>query len=200
MLEIDVAGLEEFEAAFAKAPEKAVQAARRAINAGAKRLATRASAQIRQDVAFKARELYSPGNTGKITVDFASGAKLEARVRGADRPTLLSKFAVNAPRGKPRRGLAPKVKVSPGNTVELERGFFVRFKNGTVGIAVRLKPGERLRNKKTAGYPLRRGDPNTYVLYSVEVDQALKMAGSDRLDEVADFIRAEFARQFNLEI
>jgi hypothetical protein len=197
-LEVEVRGLEDFEAYFAKAPEATVEAARRAINAGARRLASKASEQIRKDVAFRPCELYSPRNTGKITVAPASSESLEARVRGAGSPTLLAKFATNAPSGAARRGLKPRVKVDPGKTVTLNRGFFVRFKNGVVGIAVRLKPGERLVNKKGAGYPLRRGDSGAYILYSVEVDQALAVAGQDRLDEVADFVRAEFFRQLDL--
>ena len=202
MIEIEVLNLAEFEELIRRSPENAAIAARRALNAGAKRLASKSSERIRGSVAFKPRELYSPtSGAGKITVQQTSATdidSMETVVRASDRPTLLSKFARNRPSGKVPKGLKPRVVVSRGNTMTLDNSFFIRFKNGTVGIVRRLKPGERLVGTKTRGYRLSKNDPNAFVLYSVEVDQALATAAPDEIPEVAEFVRNEFLRQFAL--
>lgn len=196
MLEIEVVSLKGFEDEFAKAPKAATQAARFAINAGARKLASASSKQIRGSITFGARELYSPANpkAGKISVLLASDSSLEARVRGADRPTLLSRFAVNRPTGK--RKIVPRVRVSPRKTAELARSWFMRFPNGQVGIAVRLKPGETMRNRKLGNaYPLK-GSPNAFVLFGPSVEQALGQAAPDNLRAVEKLVNDEFLRQF----
>lgn len=194
MIEQRVVRLAEFQAALREAPGKAIEAARIALNGGAKRLASESSKAIRESLAFNARELYSPANPlgGKIAVRLASNKTLEARVTGSDRPTLLSRFATNLA----TRRANPRVRVNPGRTKELERGFFLRFPNGTIGLAIRLKPGERIVNRRLGNaYPLK-GSPGAFVLFGPSVEQALGRAAPDKLDDVEAFVNAEFDRQF----
>lgn len=194
MIQIEVVNLGKHVDEFAKAPAAATEAARIAINDGARYLARESSASIRKTLAFNPRELWSAANpkAGKVSTLLASSKSLEAVVRGADDPTLLGRFATNPG----ARRTPPKVKVSPGQLKEMRRAFFLKFRNGAVGLAIRLKKGERLLNHRGPTYPLR-GDPNALVLYAPSVDQALATAAPDILDATAERVRDEFLRQFD---
>lgn len=195
MIQVEVVNLREFADEFARYPEASKDAARIAINDGAKFLARKSSDSIRKTLAFNPRELWSAANpkAGKISTFLASSRSLEATVRGADSPTLLGRFATNfATRGR----VTPRVKVGAGQLKVMRRAFFLRFGNGGQGLAIRLKKGERLLNHRGPTYPLK-GDPNALVLYAPSVDQALATAAPDLLDATAERVRTEFLRQLD---
>lgn len=186
----------QFEREFADYPRIAAEAGRMAVNDGARFLARESSREIRKSLAFDPKELWSAANPvgGKISTLLASPKTLVARVKGQDKPTLLGRFATNFGKG---RKIIPRVRVKPGSNKEVsKRAFFLSFKNGARGLAIRLKKGERLLNHRGPTYPLR-GDPNVLVLYAPSVDQALQTAGADLLDRAADVCSDSFVRNFN---
>lgn len=193
MLEVTVTNLDEMVDDAQRAAKAYPEAARIALNAGARKLARESSASIRKTLAFNPRELWSAANPlgGKITTLLASSATLQASVRGTDSPTPLSRFATNE-----SSRTTPRVKVAPGKLVTMRRAFFLTFGNGARGLAIRLKPGERLINHRGPTYPLK-SDPNVLILYAPSVDQALATAASGLLKEAADTTANEFVRQFN---
>jgi hypothetical protein len=165
-------------------------AAVRAINSTADRSRTQADREIRQQVAFPATYL-SP-SSGRLTVtQRARRGDLEARIRGRHRPTSLARFATKA-------GKAVNVEVKPGLSTYLPRAFLIRLRAGSgitetkfnQGLAIRLKPGETLRNKKQAI----RMASGLYLLYGPSVDQVFRDVAVDISPETARRLEEEFLR------
>jgi hypothetical protein len=182
-------GLQEY---FVRMPEVAKRAASLSIN----------------DVAggtglnFLKREIYSQIEFPKGYLDEsrlglakrATPEKLEAVVKGRDRPTSLARFAIrqNAKRQATRRGVT--VKVKKGQTRHLKSAWLVELNNGNLGLAVRVRPGERLMNKtKASSVQL---SPNVYLLYGPSVDQVFSGVAGDNADKIGDMVADQFLRQF----
>ena len=180
-----------------------VTAARRAVNRTTDRARTRAARAIREQVNFPASYLAPSG--GRLTVSkYAEGDDLEGRVRGQERPTSLARFIV----GSPSRKAGVTVQVAPGRARRLKRAFLIKLPQGrssitdtrfNLGLAVRLKPGETMRNK-TRSLKL---ENNLYLLYGPSVQQAFinaqgKGVALDISDELASFMEKEFLRQQEL--
>ena len=102
----------------------------------------------------------------------ASNTSLEAIVRGRDRATSLARFsktALPAQFGKQKR--SPTVAVLKGSGgKQIPKSFYVRLRNGNVGIAVRLKKGDTVQGKNKM-VSARRG---YYLLYGPSVDQMFR--------------------------
>ena len=199
MITFKTEGLEDLASWFEQFPKEAPEAARRAVNFAAQRYGKDAANKISAQLNFRTK-LFYPSNPGKgrISVRLASKADLTAVVSASSEPLLLSKFATNFPKGAIRKGTLPRVQVGRSNET-IKDGFFVRFKNGTTAIAVRLKKGESVRGKKTAKtYPLRKGDPTTSVLYGPSLDQAFKTKVGDSMQSVEASVRQEFIRQIGV--
>ncbi|NBC28841.1 MAG: hypothetical protein GVY29_02490, partial [Spirochaetes bacterium] len=121
------------------------------------------------------------------------------------RNTSLARFAVGTP-NIGQAGVA--VKVQPGRVRMMKRAFLIKLPQGTspitdtkfnLGLAIRLKPGEALSNKKTA----RRVANGLYVLYGPSVDQVFRAVdgsgvASDIIPDLQDDLQAEFLRQLRL--
>ena len=147
------------------------RAASQSINDTARRARTLAARRILAQVALPQSYLRPSG--GRLIVGkFASPQSLEARVRARSRPTSLARFA----RG-PRIGRGNvTVSVKRGRTTFLRRAFLVRLRRGAqltdtqhnLGLAIRLRPGERLTNKRIQSASLGRG---LYLLYGPSVQQ-----------------------------
>lgn len=123
----------------------------------------------------------------------ATPEKLEAIVKGRDRPTSLARFAVrqNAKKQATRRGVS--VRVKSGQTKYLKGAWLVELNNGNLGLAVRLKPGERLMNKtKSSSVQL---SPNVYLLYGPSVDQVFSGVAADNIDRIGDMVASQYLRQ-----
>lgn len=118
----------------------------------------------------------------------ATPSNLEAVIKGRDRPTSLAQFV----QGTPARGSKITVMVKPGRSKVLSSAWLVELEGGNMGLAVRLKPGQRL-NKTSPGVQLR---PNVYLLYGPSVDQILGSVADDNSAKLATMIEREFVRQF----
>lgn len=181
-------GLDHF---FAQMPDIATNAARLAINDVAKGqgLAVLREA-VNADVAFPRG--YVNDHLG--VVKSASNADLTAIVAGRDRPTSLARFAPGqTPENSRKNGV--RVMVKPGHSKLLAHAWLMRLKSGNTGLAIRLRPGEVLRNKRDVGTarPIGKG---VYLLYGPSVDQVFKGAADDLKGNVANMVSSEFLRQF----
>lgn len=146
----------------------------------------------------------SPSQKRLTVSQQASRTSLEAKITASARNTSLAQFVRNAKRpGEP--GLY--VEVSPGRVRFMKRAFLIRLPQGStitdtkfnLGLAIRLKRGERLENKRSA----RRIASGLYLLYGPSVDQIFRAAdgggvASDLAPELADDLQDEFLRQMNL--
>lgn len=199
ILTLTTKGLDDFAQDFADFPQQAAKAAQIAVNYAADRFARKSSNAIKESLRIESKSLYNASDQKKsrIKVRKAGAGETTAVVSASSEPYLLSKFATNAPKGRSVRGISPAVMVKPSNLQKMESSFYVRAKNGQLLIALRLKPGESVRNR-TSGrtYPLRKGDPSAVVLYGPSIDQAFETQSRQFLDSVEEDMRAEYQRQF----
>lgn len=131
---------------------------------------------------------------------FATPTQLQGVVAGRDRPTSLARFAT-AGAAAPGRKWTPVegIEVHRGNFTQTRRAYLIPLRAGTtmggnVGLAVRLRPGERVQN-------IREFDPieiypDVYILYGPSVDQVFQGVAHDILPEVNSALEVEFERQF----
>lgn len=133
----------------------------------------------------------------------ATDADLTAAITARFRPTSLARFAEGQSFEGARRTGGVRVKVNrSGGAKRIEGGFFVRLRRGgdtsdgfNVGLAIRLKPGERLRGRKKGGAGVELA-PNLYLLYGPSVDQVFRQVSVAESPEVADQLQREFIRQY----
>lgn len=175
---------------FEKFPTLAAEAAAMAINevsAGAGLSAIRRD--MRSQIEFPSG--YIEGDRLKLQRR-ATPNNLEAIIRGRDRPTSLARFAQGQTPGN-TRGRPLQVRVKRGSTRILRNAFMVNLRNGNVGIAVRLKDGEELRNTDAA-IPLAK---NVYLLYGPSVEQVFQGVAQDNTSFIADNVRKRFVHHFS---
>ena len=182
---------------FRTAADAAVPAMRMAIND----VATRGGmALIREEmtdqIAFPRG--YLTGDRIGVTKR-ATNANLEAVITGRKRATSLARFT-SARTINQKGGVS--VRVSRGRTTYLKQAWLVRLKKGAsldednynIGLAVRLRPGEKL-NKKTVHQSwLVAGQ--VALLYGPSVDQVFQEVAGDVVDPVSEMVEDEFFRQF----
>ena len=174
-----------------------------AINKTAERARVASARAIRNQVAFPAS--YLRGEDARLYVKKRSvGNDLEAIITGRWRPTSLARFAKNAPTGvKGKRAGGVKVEVHPGEAQFLKNAFFVRLRAGSaktdtkynLGVAIRLKNGERPRNTRAAAQL----DHNLWLLYGPSVQQVFRTVAEDVSPETRDFLEAEIRRLLDVE-
>lgn len=190
-------GLEEFIGAF---PQATRTAARIALNdvAEGEGLAVYRKA-INEQIDFEDGYLTSDrlGVTNKAT-----DSDLAVTITGRQRATSLARFARGqSVQSTRRKGV--KVKVKRGGAAQLmERAWLVRLNRGSsqsrdnfnVGLAIRLEPGERLRNKREVRSV--QLDQNVYLLYGPSVDQVFRDVAVTDTPPVLEKVGNEFFRQF----
>lgn len=133
-------------------------------------------------------------NDGRLSVTRrAREGSLEAVITARDRPTSLARFTSGQTPASTRKG-GVTVEVKRGKTVHMKKAFLVNLKNGNLGLAVRLKPGESLANK-TNGKPVMLAK-NVYLLYGPSVDQVFQTVAEESLPELGTMVSKEFLRQF----
>ena len=154
---------------------------------------------MQEQVAFPSNYLDNErfGQTKKATPD-----DLEAVVTARFRPTSLARFAQGSVEGARRTG-GVSVKVNRGGGAKRIKGaFFVNLRKGrdtadgfNLGLAIRLKPGDRIRGRKrgNAGVQLA---PDLYLLYGPSVDQVFREVSVADSPRVADDLLTEFTRQW----
>lgn len=175
---------------FEQMPEIATQAARMAINDTAERKAVKEfKRDIESQVNFPSGYLDRPDRFGLTRK--ATDARLEAVITARDRATSLARFASGQTPAS-TRGKKIVVQVKRGQTRVLKRAFLVNLKNGNIGLAVRLKPGESMANSVAAV----RLDNNVYLLYGPSVDQVFRSVAENSLPMIGNEVTKEFYRQF----
>ena len=161
-----IKGLAEF---LDAAPENARQAAALSMNdvTGGTGL-TRYKKAMKTQIAFPSGYLEDVERFGQT--GFATPSRLETKISARARPTSLARFATSGVIGK----AGATVRVKAGRTVHLQKAFMVRLRAGTVlddtsfniGLAVRIAPGQRIRNKRDTS-PMVHLAPNIVLLCSV---------------------------------
>ena len=161
--------------------------ARNAINKTVDRARTASAKAIREDLNFPARYLDQ-----RLTVtERAHGTSLSAKISGRDRPTSLARFASNRSQAPGKAGVRVKVGLA---AKMMKRAFLMKLANGNLGLAMRLKEGERLANKKH----LVKVGKGLYLLYGVSVDQAFATVIPGQEEGTATFLEREFLRLMEL--
>lgn len=176
-------------------------AAVQALNKVARDTRAEAARRIGEQINFPKR-LLGPA-AGNLTVSKkAQRASLEARITARGRPTSLARFSKGSP-GK----AGVQVEVKPGQSRFLRRAFLIRLPQGTqltetrfnLGLAIRLRPGERLDNK-TQQVQLSKG---LYLLYGPSIQQIFldnqgKGVADDLAEPTADALETEIIRLLGL--
>lgn len=199
-INVSIEGLDVFLESIKKAPEAADEAAVLSLNTIARRAHAASSREIRKQVNFTAGYLGAADGDGNLRVSkFARHGRPEAIITGRRRPTSLATFAV----GSLQRGRPVKVKVSTARGGRTIRGAFpIRLRQGAEltdtafnrGLAIRLKPGETIRNKRVQVKALRGG---IYLLYGPSVDQIFRSVSAQVAEDFTEPLQLEFLRQFN---
>jgi hypothetical protein len=128
----------------------------------------------------------------------ASPDSLVTTIVARQRPTSLARFASGAVVGG-KGGVAVSVSRGGGSKL-LKGGFLVNLRqgdraDGNVGLAVRLKPGQKL-NKKDQSRMVHL-EANVVLLYGPSIDQVLNNSVADaETPEILDATATEFYRQF----
>lgn len=175
-------------------PVKARTAARIALNDVAD---GEGLAMLRRDV--EAEVSFPAGYLNDERLGVTSRARdnsLAVVITGRQRATSLARFA----RGQ---SVATKggitVTVKPGNSKPIKRGWLVNLRRGNadggnLGLAIRLKPGEKLQNKHDVQRI--KLDDNVYLLYGPSVDQVFRDVAVDDAPAILQQVEREFFRQF----
>lgn len=176
----------------------------RAINRVAAQQRTRSARLIQTQINVPAR-FVSP-SSGNLTVSQkASRTRLEGRITARGRATSLARFV--KPGAKINKA-GVTVEVKPGQATFLRRAFLIKLPGiggsteagkFNTGLAIRLKPGERISNK-VRQVQLAKG---LYLLYGPSIQQVFldnsgKGVADDIADETADRLQDEFLRLMSL--
>lgn len=185
--------------ALEEIPNAVKRAALQAVNRTADRTRTAAARKMREQVNWRASYL-SPSQGRFAVSEKATADKLEARITARQRATSLAHFSSGVTK---KSGVS--VQVAPGFARMMKRAFLIRLRAGNapidtrsnLGLAIRLKPGERVQNKHTM-VPLKKGS-NVYLLYGPSVDQVFRGVSGEVAPDALDFLEAEFARLMELD-
>lgn len=200
-MKVKTSGLPDFEDRLAAMPEKAVKAAVLATNAAATKAAVWGKREVISQVAFPKRYL----DDKLKVVSKANANNIEAVVRGEFQARSLASFAANKPKTFAKfYKIAPRLRIKPTSNAGSfgTRMFFLALRQGqrfdeeafNVGLAVRLKKGEQLRN--TTGAVKATKIPNVYLLYGPSVNQVFQTVAPNIAGDVANYQATEFERQF----
>jgi hypothetical protein len=142
-----------------------------AINTTLRDTRAAASDRIRAQVNFSA-EYLNPSQKRLFVNKQAKRGDLEGSILARGRPTSLARFITGS---APGRGTGVSVMVHPGRARFMKKAFLIKLRAGTdsietrfnQGLAIRLRPGETLQNKKNV-VQLKNG---LFVLYGPSVSQ-----------------------------
>lgn len=174
-------------------------AALQAVNTTLRRTRTASAREMRQQVNFPAS--YLSGQGGRLAISKqATRADLEGVITGRWRPTSLARFAKSSTPNT-RKGIS--VEVAPGFARFMRRAFLIRLRAGAadldtksnLGLAIRLKPGEAIHNKRV----MVKLKGNLYLLYGPSVSQVFRTVAEDQAPDAADFLQSEFLRLMELD-
>jgi hypothetical protein len=173
-------------------------AAARAINKVTRDGRVDAARDIRQQVNFPASYV-SPGQKRLYVSEQATADKLQGKITARARSTSLARFV----QGNPTHGHGVSIEVTPGKVRFMRRAFLIKLPQGradvdtkyNLGLAIRLRAGETIRNKAE----VRRLDKGLYLLYGPSVDQVFRArdgsgVASDLAPSLVDDLSDEFLR------
>lgn len=180
-------------------PERVKRNAVRAVNYAAGRARTRGAKAIREQIAFPAS--YLRGTDSRLSLRTAKGFGDEAVITGQFRATSLARFATRGVPSKP--GVSFMVK--PGHATRSNRMFLIRLRAGSadldtksnLGVAIRLKAGETIQNKKVTLKQM--GKSGLYLLYGASVNQVYRTVAGEDLHNVEADLQREFERLMGVE-
>mgnify|MGYP001437795270 CR=1 FL=1 len=175
--------------------------------------ASRAQARrdIEGEIAYPSGYL-TPGAGRLTTAKKATSADPSATIRGRFRPTSLSRFVTS---GRPAiRGVSGKggsrptpisLVVKPGKASFSKRMFLIKLQSGSgedgkfnLGVAIRLKPGEVMRNRKIRAVAMGGKFKGLFLLYGPSVSQALEQVAGQRHDQFEENMAEELERLLQL--
>ena len=196
---IAIEGLSAFRS-LEEIPEKILRAAARAVNRTTERTRTAAGREIRKQVNLPARYV----NDNLFTGGAATPEKLEREIVGRFRATSLARYASGTPESTRKAG-GVRLTIAPGAARFMKRAFLVRLRgtggdtgaNANIGLAIRLKPGETIRNKKVSLTITKSG---LALLYGPSIDQLFTTVRDDVSPEASDFLEREFLRLVELDL
>jgi hypothetical protein len=179
-------------------PQQVITAARQAINKTLDHARTESARRIALQVNFSAQYL-SPGEGRLAVARRATDAKLEGAIVGRHRPTSLARFATSS---APNKHSGVTVVVKPGGARFMRRAFLIRLRSGAtltdtkfnLGLAIRLKPGESITNKRE----MVKLSGNLYLLYGPSVDQVFRTVREDIGPDALNILESEFLRLMDL--
>lgn len=189
--------VEGFQAALrglAEIPDNMKLAMVRAVNETVEHARAVGAKKIRQQINLPASYLSGPSSRLAITKK-ATRSDIEGVITGRHRPTSLARFTSAGAAGT-RKGVS--VQVKPGFARFMRRAFLIRLRAGNeltdtrfnLGLALRLKPGERIQNKRE----MVQIDSNLYLLYGPSVDQVFSDVAGEISPAIEDYLESEFLR------
>lgn len=170
----------------------------RAINKVAPAIRTESRHRILSQINFPTSYL-DPSAKRLFVSRLATRVKPEAAITARRRPTSLARFITGTPTPN-KEGV--NVSVAKGRVETLRRAFVIRLRAGTanldtkanLGLAVRLKRGETLRNKN-ATVKMANG---LYLLYGPSIQQVfLDNSGEGVADDMAPVALEKLEDEFN---
>jgi hypothetical protein len=192
---VEAVGLKEAKLYFDSLPDVARRAASLAINQTSERKAIPLARQaMATQVAFPVGYLNPPRFELRSR---DSPSNLVASLAGRFTPTSLARFAVGDRRVGLRSGTGLTVIVHPGRPQTLPRAFLLNLRGGNLGLAIRLRVGETIRNRRINGKTFSTGAlKGVTLLYGPSVDQVFRTVAGDITPEVLANLETEFLRQF----
>lgn len=207
-LSVTADALPDLELFMSRLPDRTTQAARMALNdvAGGRGLKL-----LRE--AVEAEVDFPKGYVDKEKLgqrEKATNTSLKTTISGRVRATSLARFATpgqtpestrkKGPDGKPG---GTRVQIHHGQTRRMDSAFLIRLRSGAgisdenynLGLAIRLKAGDTIHNKRIQdGVQL---DHNLYLLYGPSVQQVFGEVASEQSPEISQMVAADFLRHFN---
>lgn len=187
-------------------PERLARARTMALNTVARNGRAMIARDVREQIALPASYV-SEGNKRLYVAQKASAGRPEAIIRASGRATSLARYAKNPGASASASKSGVLVEVQPGKARMMRKAFFLKLPQGSVltdtqynlGLAVRLKPGESLRNKASTV----RMANGLYLLYGPSVDQVFRAndgqgVAQDRAPMLATQLEREFLRLLDL--
>ncbi|ALA45449.1 hypothetical protein ADP64_000021 [Achromobacter phage phiAxp-2] len=178
------------------------QSARQAVNRTIDWARTRSAEEIMRQVNFGKE--YLTGRDGRLQVrKKARGDDLEAVLVGRQRATSLARFTDTRDPGVTRREGGVRVEVKPGSEKFMKRAFLMRLRAGSqltdtkynLGLAIRLRPGEKLANKTR----IQQINTNLFLLYGPSVDQVFRTVAPEIAPRVESYLETEFLRLLEVQ-
>lgn len=172
-----------------------------AINRSVKKARTLAADAIPRQINLSRQYVY-----GKLKVGPpATSNNLASEVTGKFRPTSLAEFARGTPESTRKAGFVD-VEVKAGHFERMPRAFLIRLRGkggsieegkANVGLAIRLRQGETVHNKRVSMMKTRDG---LTLLYGPSVDQLFRTVREDIGPDVGDFLAKEYSRLVDVQV